>query len=73
MLVLSALGSTAIISCIVVTRQQIGYWQDSETVFRRALAVTENNYIAHGNLGEALATKGRIDEAIRAISGGHPN
>ena len=64
-LTLSALGSAAVIACIVVTRQQIGYWQDSETVFRRALAVTENNYIAHGNLGEALATKGRIDEAIR--------
>jgi Flp pilus assembly protein TadD len=64
MLTLSALGSAAVIACIAVTRQQIGYWQDSETVFRRALAVTENNYIAHGNLGEALASKGRIDAAI---------
>ena len=62
---LSVLGAAAIISCIAVTRQQIGYWQDSETVFRRALAVTENNYIAHGNLGEALATKGQVDGAIR--------
>ena len=62
---LSVLGSAAIISCIMLTRQQIGYWQDGETVFRHALAVTENNYIAHGNLGEALATKGQITEAIR--------
>jgi Flp pilus assembly protein TadD len=64
-LALSVVGSAAIISCIAVTQKQIGYWQDSETVFRHALAVTENNYIAHGNLGEALATKGQIDGAIR--------
>jgi Flp pilus assembly protein TadD len=63
--VLTVLGSMAILSCIVVTQQQIGYWQDSETVFRHALDVTKNNYIAHGNLGEALAVKGDIDGAIR--------
>ncbi|MDD5141222.1 MAG: tetratricopeptide repeat protein [Verrucomicrobiales bacterium] len=62
---LSGLGSAAVISCILVTQQQIGYWRDSETVFRHALAVTENNYIAHGNLGEALGTKGQTDGAIR--------
>jgi tetratricopeptide (TPR) repeat protein len=61
----SVLGSAAIVLCIVVTRQQLGYWQDSETLFRHALAVTENNYIAHGNLGEALAAKGQTDQAIR--------
>jgi Flp pilus assembly protein TadD len=63
-LTLSLLGSGAVIACIAVTQQEIGYWQDSETVFWRALNVTENNYIAHGNLGEALATKGQIDAAI---------
>ncbi len=49
---------------MALTRQQIGYWKDSETLFRHALEVTENNYLAHNNLGAALREKGQIDEAI---------
>ena len=51
--------------CLALTRQQISYWQDSETLNRHALAVTENNHLAHVNLGMALRDKGQIDEAIR--------
>ncbi len=57
----------AIAVCLALTRQQLGYWQDSEALFRRALAVTENNWPAHSNLGNALAKKGQIDEAIRQL------
>lgn len=62
--VFSAMSLAAVIGYILITRQQLGFWQDSETVFRRAIAVTQNNYIAHGNLGEALASAGKTDEAI---------
>ena len=61
---LSVAGSAAIVLCLVLTRQQLGYWQDSEALFRHALEVTENNYIAHCGLGDALVKKGQIDEAI---------
>jgi tetratricopeptide (TPR) repeat protein len=47
-----------------VTERQLGWWQDSETLFRHALAVTKNNDIAHANLGLALETQGRFDEAL---------
>jgi tetratricopeptide (TPR) repeat protein len=47
-----------------LTWQQLGYWKDSETLFRHALEVTENNYLAHNNLGAALYKKGQTDEAI---------
>jgi Flp pilus assembly protein TadD len=57
-------GCMAIVLCLGLTRQQLGYWQDSETLFRHALAVTENNYLAHHNLGFALDEKGQTDEAI---------
>ena len=57
-------GSTAIVLCMAVTRQQLGYWKDSETLFRHALEVTENNHIAHYNLGLALDMKGQLDEAM---------
>ena len=61
---LSVAGSAAIVLCLGLTRQQLGYWKDSETLFRHALEVTENNYLAHKTLGVALVKKGQIDEAI---------
>ncbi len=63
-MVLSVAGGAAIVLCLGMTRQQIGYWQDNESLFRHALAVTENNYLAHHNLGFALDEKGQPDEAI---------
>jgi protein O-mannosyl-transferase len=61
----SVAGSTAMVLCLALTRQQIGYWKDSEALFRHALAVTENNELARYNLGVALSMKGQTDEAIR--------
>jgi tetratricopeptide (TPR) repeat protein len=57
-------GVAAMVLCIAVTRQQLGYWQDSEVLFRHALEVTQKNYIAHFNLGAALDEKGQTEEAI---------
>jgi len=62
---LSVAGGAAIILCLVLTRQQLANWQDSETLFRHAIKVTENNYVAHDNLGTVLGQKGQMDEAIR--------
>jgi hypothetical protein len=54
------------IICIlsIVTWFQIGWWENSYKLFSRAVSVTENNYIAHNNLGIVLAEKGRLDRAI---------
>jgi len=54
----------AIPLCIAVSRHQIGFWKDSETLFRRATAVTKNNYLAYDNLGTALTARGKLDDAI---------
>lgn len=64
MVVLSVSAAMVLIPCIMVTRKQIGYWHDSETLFRHALAVTEENSIAHFNLGVANNDQGQVDEAI---------
>ena len=61
---LAVVGSAAIVLCLALTRQQIGYWKDSETIFRHTLEVTQKNYIAHNNLGSALDKKGQTDGAI---------
>ena len=60
-------GGAAIVLCMALTHQQLGHWKDSEALFRQALEVTENNCLAHNNLGAALAKKGQIDEAIRQL------
>jgi Flp pilus assembly protein TadD len=64
-LALAVAGGAALVLCLALTRQQLGHWKDSETLFRQALAVTENNQIAHNQLGTALDKKGQMDEAIR--------
>jgi protein O-mannosyl-transferase len=63
-MVLSVAGLVVVVLCLGMTRQQLGYWRDSETLFRHALAVTKDNYLAHKTLGDALFKKRRIDEAI---------
>ena len=69
-LALSVAGATVILFCLALTRQQLGYWRDSETLFRHALAVTGNNPPAHKTLGDTLDEKGQIDEAIRQFKEG---
>ncbi len=61
---LAVLGSAAILLCLALTRQQLGYWKDSETLFRHTIAVTENNYLARKVFGDALCEKGRTGEAV---------
>jgi protein O-mannosyl-transferase len=46
------------------TRNQIGFWQNSGILFSHTLAVTENNYLAHNNLGTWLSDNGRTAEAM---------
>jgi tetratricopeptide (TPR) repeat protein len=45
------------------TWRQIGVWENSFTLFDRALAVTRNNYLAHNNRGIWLGDQGRSEEA----------
>ena len=63
----AALASTAgmaFLLLLLLTRRQIGYWKDSESLFQHALATTENNYFAHNNFGLARLQAGQEDEAI---------
>jgi tetratricopeptide (TPR) repeat protein len=64
-LALLVAGGAALGLCLTLSRQQITYWRDSETLFRHALEVTDKNYIAHNDLGVALRQIGQADEAIR--------
>lgn len=47
------------------TRFQIHYWTDDKTIFRHAIDVTSNNFIAYNNLGGALLKDGNFNDAIK--------
>jgi tetratricopeptide (TPR) repeat protein len=61
---LSTAGLAALLACMALTRQELGYWKDSETLFRRTLAVTTDNVVAHIILGNALKDRGQMEAAI---------
>lgn len=64
-LVAGAYGAAAaLIICVGLSLRQSVYWKNSINLFERSLAVTENNALAHNNLGAAYAVEGRFDDAI---------
>ncbi|MBN1818519.1 MAG: tetratricopeptide repeat protein [Sedimentisphaerales bacterium] len=44
--------------------RQTSYWRNSETLWTHTLAYTAHNMIAHSNLGNALAERGKVEAAI---------
>jgi tetratricopeptide (TPR) repeat protein len=58
------LALLALVAACAVTWHQLGYWQNSITLFTHALAVTHDNPVAHNNLGSALEAAGHPQEAI---------
>jgi Flp pilus assembly protein TadD len=58
------LAAIMLAACALRTRDQLGYWQNSGTLFRHALAVTKDNYVAENDLGTWLSGRGQIAEAM---------
>ncbi len=66
--VLGAVAGAAVLICGVLTSRQLSLWQDSVTLFRHTVAVTENNWMAHYNLSLAYGKSARTaDEAKEAF------
>jgi len=72
----AGIAAVAVIgACGFLTWQQAGRWKDSETLFTHALAVTEQNYVAHNNLGLAYLKQldpARAADEFRAANGINP-
>ena len=62
--VVAAAAGVLLFVYAIATWRQIGVWQNSFTVFDRAIAVTENNYLAHNNRAIWLCDVGRVDGGI---------
>jgi tetratricopeptide (TPR) repeat protein len=62
--ILASAGLLIITALITRSYFQTSYWQDTETLWKHAVATTSNNYIASNNLAQFLFQSGRFDEAI---------
>ena len=61
-------AAVVIIPLSVLTWLQARHWHDSITLFSHALAVTENNWVAHNNLTKAYSDRGDFPNALLHIS-----
>ncbi|MGA2114565.1 MAG: tetratricopeptide repeat protein [Bryobacteraceae bacterium] len=72
----AALAWSVCAVCVVLSWTQAGYWQDGVSLFRRAVDVTTDNYVARFNLAAALAVRGEDAEAAGQLAEAvriHPN
>jgi tetratricopeptide (TPR) repeat protein len=61
--IMAGLALPSLATCGILTAAQLRHWKDSESLFKRALAVTQDNYVAHLNLGVAYASQEKLAEA----------
>jgi protein O-mannosyl-transferase len=63
--IIISLVALVFVACGWRSRDQLRHWQNPETLFRYALAVTRDNYIAYNNVGYYLLNNhGNVDDAI---------
>jgi len=66
--VLKASAGILILTLMPITWIQVSHWKSSITVFKHAIRVTDKKYpgfsVVHNNLGNALSTERKIEEAI---------
>ena len=60
---LGALGCIALAVFMILAHNQTSYWKNSEALFKRAIEVTSENYLAHNYLGGEYFKKGQLDKA----------
>jgi tetratricopeptide (TPR) repeat protein len=64
------LGWLAVAGCLAATRLQVGYWTNSETLFRHAVETTAGSGFLESSLGRALFLEGRQEEAMEHLQRG---
>ncbi len=61
---IASAGVVAVVIMTLLTRNQVPYWKNTQTLFSHTLEVTENNFVAHDILGISLFRDGRLGEAL---------
>jgi Tfp pilus assembly protein PilF len=57
------MGALIVAACAVTAHAQVEHWSDSVALWQHAARVTEGNYIAYENTGQALRERGQLEEA----------
>jgi tetratricopeptide (TPR) repeat protein len=61
----SGILMAALIGILAVCgRNQTAHWKDSESLWKRALTCTSNNFVAFNNMGTLLVKQGNLPDAI---------
>ena len=60
---LGVAAAAVLAACVFLTEKQLGYWKDSGTLFRHALAVDPNNYLVHTYYGAWLREQHQLEKA----------
>lgn len=62
---LTALAITSLLVLMASAYKQAQTWRNSVTVFKQALSVSTDNYLAYNNMGFAFSSQNRMDDAIK--------
>jgi tetratricopeptide (TPR) repeat protein len=62
-----ALAAAVYLVCLALTWQQVQYWRDSISLYRHAIAATDENYVARYNLAGVLENRGDLAEAAAQL------
>jgi protein O-mannosyl-transferase len=62
---IGALAVVSCVACLVLAWNEIAYWQNDQTLFERAIEVTQDNWVAENDLGTYLYRQGQNADAIR--------
>jgi tetratricopeptide (TPR) repeat protein len=62
--ILLTLSALSIICLSIITWIQVGYWQNSITLFNHSLKITDNNFFIYTNRGVAYNGLGKYSQAI---------
>lgn len=65
---LAVCASAIILPLGLLTYKQTGYWRDTGTLFKHAIDVTQNNFLAYNLYGTHLLSTGKTDEAIEQFT-----
>ena len=57
-------AAAVLVALAVAARAQVRVWADRTALFTHALAVTSDNWLAHGDLATTLANEGRTNDAV---------
>jgi Tfp pilus assembly protein PilF len=61
--IIAFLAGTLLLALMTLSWRQVSYWRDSYTLFSHALKATDDNWLAHNNLGLVLVEQGKTQEA----------